>query len=50
VISSRNSEVIHTGIYYRAGSLMARMCVSGKEAPIKADCRDRGIRTTIAAS
>ena len=28
VTSSRNSEVIHAGIYYRAGSLMAQMCVS----------------------
>ena len=42
VTSSRNSEVIHAGIYYRAGSLMARMCVSGKQA-LYQYCRDHGI-------
>ena len=42
VTSSRNSEVIHAGIYYRAGSLMARMCVSGKHA-LYQYCRDHGI-------
>ena len=42
VTSSRNSEVIHAGIYYRAGSLMARMCVSGKHALYRY-CRDHGI-------
>ena len=29
--SSRNSEVIHAGIYYPAGSFMARFCVAGKQ-------------------
>jgi L-2-hydroxyglutarate oxidase LhgO len=42
VTSSRNSEVIHAGIYYPAGSLMARMCVSGRHA-LYAYCREHGI-------
>jgi L-2-hydroxyglutarate oxidase LhgO len=42
VTSSRNSEVIHAGIYYPAGSLMARMCVAGKRA-LYEYCRDHGI-------
>jgi L-2-hydroxyglutarate oxidase LhgO len=42
VTSSRNSEVIHAGIYYKAGSLMARMCVNGKRA-LYEYCASHGI-------
>ena len=40
--SSRNSEVIHAGIYYPQGSLKAQLCVAGK-AMLYAYCKERGI-------
>ena len=41
-ISARNSEVIHAGIYYAAGSLKARLCVAGRKQ-LYAYCAERGI-------
>ncbi len=41
-ITSRNSEVIHSGIYYPPGSLKAELCVAGREA-LYARCQERGI-------
>ena len=40
--SSRNSEVIHSGIYYPKGSLKARSCVEGRQR-LYAYCREHGV-------
>jgi L-2-hydroxyglutarate oxidase LhgO len=40
--SSRNSEVIHAGIYYPTGSLRARMCLAGKKLLYRY-CPTRGV-------
>ncbi|MEO1018755.1 MAG: NAD(P)/FAD-dependent oxidoreductase [Pseudomonadota bacterium] len=43
--SSRNSEVIHAGIYYPSGSLKARTCVEGKQF-LYGYCVERGVEHT----
>lgn len=40
--SSRNSEVIHGGLYYPPGSLKARSCVEGRQR-LYGYCREHGV-------
>ncbi len=43
-ITSRNSEIIHAGLYYPTGSLKARFCVRGREQ-LYAWCADKRVDT-----
>lgn len=40
--SGRNSGVIHAGLYYKPGSLKAKLCTEGRDS-IYAFCREHGI-------
>jgi L-2-hydroxyglutarate oxidase len=44
--SGHNSGVIHSGIYYKPGSMKAKLCVAGAAAMIEF-CREHGIPHTI---
>ncbi len=45
-VSSRNSEVVHAGLYYPPGSLKARWCVEGRGRLVRY-CAERGIAAPL---
>jgi (S)-2-hydroxyglutarate dehydrogenase len=44
--SSRNSGVIHAGVYYRPGSEKARLCTAGRTSMVEY-CREQGIEHAV---